>query len=759
MKKILLCAAFIAASFTGIAQVGIGTTTPDASAALDIESTTKGFLPPRMDTAARNAIVAPVAGLVIYNTFSKVLEWFDGTNWTSTAAGTVESSTNSNLTVASVIYQGTSVINNTGIGYNGEAVPSASTITVRLSNAAGTEQIYGLSATDAVSGLVYSASGTIAASASNIDVILTHNAVVMPDLISGVLTMALTGTGSTFNLEPRIDIKSIPASTTTVTDVVLGTQTWMDRNLGARRLATAIDDGFSYGNYYQWGRPADGHEITVLNGTSTSTGRGLADATVLEALATTDAPGHANFITTNIAPQDWRDDNNDNRWFTANTGPCPANYHVPTADEWETLLAYIGAEDTTELYESAIKTSLGGRRVSTTGDLTLVGGYGYYWSSDVDRTGGAGDVSVMYLTGGTTGILPFDRTRGLAVRCIKTPAVPESNLTVASPTYQGTSVIDATGIGYNGEAVPAASTITVQLTNNAATGTYNLSATDAVSGLIYSASGTIAASTTIPVILTPNTVVMPDLESGDLAMPLLGTISTLNLAPRIDIKSIPASATTITDVDYGGQTWMDRNLGARQVANAINDVFSYGNYYQWGRPADGHEITVWNGDTKTAGRGLADVTADLAADANPSYDNFITTTSSSNWLATPATSGTPTLWATANQGPCPANYHVPTSTEWNTADTAAFGSQAGANGTTTTGWDNNTETYESTLKLPSAGRRGLQDGTFENPGTAGAYWSSNIINNLTAYHNMTATGSGWGQSQRGDGIAVRCLKD
>ena len=84
------------------------------------------------------------------------------------------------------------------------------------------------------------------------------------------------------------------------------------------------------------------------------------------------------------------------------------------------------------------------------------------------------------------------------------------------------------------------------------------------------------------------------------------------LEPRIDIKSIPASATEIVDVTYGTQTWMDRNLGARRVATAVNDVFSYGNHYQWGRPADGHEITVWNGTTRTAGRGLNNTTATLA---------------------------------------------------------------------------------------------------------------------------------------------------
>ena len=48
------------------AQVGIGTTTPAASAQLDASSTTKGFLPPRMTGAQRDAIANPANGLVIY---------------------------------------------------------------------------------------------------------------------------------------------------------------------------------------------------------------------------------------------------------------------------------------------------------------------------------------------------------------------------------------------------------------------------------------------------------------------------------------------------------------------------------------------------------------------------------------------------------------------------------------------------------------------------------------------------------------------
>jgi hypothetical protein len=46
--------------------VGIGTTSPNASALLDVYSTTQGLLPPRMTTTQRNAISSPAMGLTIY---------------------------------------------------------------------------------------------------------------------------------------------------------------------------------------------------------------------------------------------------------------------------------------------------------------------------------------------------------------------------------------------------------------------------------------------------------------------------------------------------------------------------------------------------------------------------------------------------------------------------------------------------------------------------------------------------------------------
>ena len=62
-------------------QVGIGTVSPNASALLQLDSTTKGFLPPRMTTTQRNAIGSPETGLIIFNTTTTKLECYDGATW------------------------------------------------------------------------------------------------------------------------------------------------------------------------------------------------------------------------------------------------------------------------------------------------------------------------------------------------------------------------------------------------------------------------------------------------------------------------------------------------------------------------------------------------------------------------------------------------------------------------------------------------------------------------------------------------------
>jgi len=62
-------------------QVAVGTVTPDAAAALEVNSTTRGFLPPRMTTTQRDAITSPPAGLMIYNTTTNKLNVRTASSW------------------------------------------------------------------------------------------------------------------------------------------------------------------------------------------------------------------------------------------------------------------------------------------------------------------------------------------------------------------------------------------------------------------------------------------------------------------------------------------------------------------------------------------------------------------------------------------------------------------------------------------------------------------------------------------------------
>ncbi len=78
-------------------NVGIATTTPAPSAALDVSSSSKGFLPPRMTYNQRNAIANPAQGLVIYCTDCGELQVFSGNVWTNMVGGLA----NSNLEIGS----------------------------------------------------------------------------------------------------------------------------------------------------------------------------------------------------------------------------------------------------------------------------------------------------------------------------------------------------------------------------------------------------------------------------------------------------------------------------------------------------------------------------------------------------------------------------------------------------------------------------------------------------------------------------------
>lgn len=123
--KFLFVLAILSGSAT-FSQVGIGTTTPAASAMLDVTSTTKGFLPPRMTSTQMNAIAAPAAGLMVYcsNCTPAGLYTSDGSAWS--AVGDTSGGSNSSGGVSATI-----AINGT---YIWGATHTGRTVVISISN-------------------------------------------------------------------------------------------------------------------------------------------------------------------------------------------------------------------------------------------------------------------------------------------------------------------------------------------------------------------------------------------------------------------------------------------------------------------------------------------------------------------------------------------------------------------------------------------------------------------------------------------------
>jgi hypothetical protein len=87
--QLIFVSLFLAISFSSFSQVGIGTDSPDASAALDIISTTSGLLIPRMTDQQRLDISEPASGLMVYQTNQTAgFYYYDGNTWTQLVSHT-----------------------------------------------------------------------------------------------------------------------------------------------------------------------------------------------------------------------------------------------------------------------------------------------------------------------------------------------------------------------------------------------------------------------------------------------------------------------------------------------------------------------------------------------------------------------------------------------------------------------------------------------------------------------------------------------
>jgi hypothetical protein len=283
-------------------------------------------------------------------------------------------------------------------------------------------------------------------------------------------------------------------------------------------------------------------------------------------------------------------------------------------------------------------------------------------------------------------------------------------------SYQGASAITARGICWSTSANPTlANSFT---TNGTGVGTFTANLTGLTAGTTYyvRAFATNASGTSYG-----NEV----------------SFSTQTLAAQYPAGSVfcAAGPTAIVDVTNPttGKTWMDRNLGASQVATSATDAAAYGDLYQWGRGTDGHQCRT------------SATTTTLSTTDQPGHSNFILAPNSPWDWRSPQNSN---LWQGVNgvNNPCPNGYRVPTSSELDNERLS---------------WSSNNLNGQinSVLRLPASSVREHGNALIYNIGIIGFYWSSDFSGTMSNSLVVTQTNSFINLDYRPRGGSIRCIKN
>ncbi|SFQ47135.1 GEVED domain-containing protein [Flavobacterium akiainvivens] len=190
---------------------------------------------------------------------------------------------------------------------------------------------------------------------------------------------------------------------------------WLQQNLGAEGVATAMDQDTAYGDLYQWGRWEDGHQKRTSATTSTAANPNNPDGL---------GSGQATYITSgwwngNALTDTWAAATPEDATDINGCDPCKAlgeGWVMPTQENWTVLVDAEDISNPATAFASNLKLPANGYRSSSDGGFTFVGQRGYYWSAT--PTG----IGAKYLYVGTTIANPAAgamRGQGAAVRCLK----------------------------------------------------------------------------------------------------------------------------------------------------------------------------------------------------------------------------------------------------------------------------------------------------------------------------------------------------
>jgi hypothetical protein len=225
-------------------------------------------------------------------------------------------------------------------------------------------------------------------------------------------------------------------------------------------------------------------------------------------------------------------------------------------------------------------------------------------------------------------------------------------------------------------------------------------------------------------------------QSCDLSLNVAANLPAQYPAGSVFCASGPTAIVDVTNPSTG-KIWMDRNLGASQVASGSTDNLSFGDLYQWGRRSDGHQCRT------------SPTTSALSSTDTPAHGNFILAPNSPNDWRSPQNG---ILWQVVNgeNNPCPTGYRIPTEAELNAERTSwSSNNAAGA--------------FASPLKLPMPGDRNYSNGSLLSVGINGAYWSSTISSTVSVANSrhlgFNSSVAGIYANSRAFGLSVRCLRD
>lgn len=357
-------------------------------------------------------------------------------------------------------------------------------------------------------------------------------------------------------------------------------RTWMSFNLGATRFpATGQNDALNYGDLYQWGRGNDGHQS--LKGTlqTAQLYTGTLPAAYNDPLMAT--IGSKFIATTGL---DWLSTNYDGLWQGVNgiNNPCPSGFRVPSRLEWNAELPTPTPITTiANAYTSFLKLTTGGRRTSSLTGAMERTTEGFYWTSTVVGVLGMGTdysrFSNSYLLGlyssGTPNVrttLFANRSMALAVRCIKDDVgYRSSNSSGDGTAINGLATISAY------DCPPLGYTLTSReitnedpkfiyhfITANVTTpGSYNLTAHNGTTDVLFSGSGTLSGTGSQTIRLTATRTVKPNIV-GNFRYYLQ------NVSPACDfIVPVNHESTNGTAIINWNNSFVDMTPGTNKTDN------------------------------------------------------------------------------------------------------------------------------------------------------------------------------------------------